>query len=449
MNTTDTTGTETGGTGLVRVTVPAVPGGADLYRSWRRLVTGLDEHETGEDAVLGREAGHGAVVETLPQALLLVVDQHVTGWDHHYVTGERYPQLDAVLTLHFVQDDGTLKKLWNRHFKTAKGAFGSAGLGQIRKHLAVRPQPSEVPLVVVDPGPGVPNLKPGVCRWCAEPLAKGAGVLAGRGRDAQVEHRRECPWTLAEAGSVCALCERPVAPRTARVVVVREGAGRREVRHQGPCDGQLSPEEYERRAAEQRADLDRLEELRRAEEAKAARRKAAAAERRRAAKEEKEKAAKALAEATKERVARLDVVEAPRSRDLYDKKLSPSGERMRLTETRVRLSDGEEAVWWDVVTYGGYAGEGDDDRGGRYYRLDDARWTYQQYSYQEEPYQRRPRERVGAVRCPEDGARHCDNCGTTVSVGGWMSASLGLACDTDCYTAMSDAPGAHAARYHR
>ncbi|MFD6465217.1 hypothetical protein [Streptomyces goshikiensis] len=43
---------------------------------------------------------------------------------------------------------------------------------------------------------------------------------------------------------------------------------------------------------------------------------------------------------------------------------------------------------------------------------------------------------------------HCGNCGTTVAVGGWMIASLGLSCP-DCYDVMSGEPGRHDLRYHR
>ncbi|MDR3084423.1 MAG: hypothetical protein LBV60_26500, partial [Streptomyces sp.] len=149
----------------VRVNVPAVPNGADVNRSWRRALTGLDEQAAGEVAVLGPEVGHGAVVETAPGVLLLVVDQHITGWDETYRTGKPYPLMDAAVTLHLVQDDGTLKRLWARHFKRAKGAFGSAGLTQLRKHLAAHPPAEELPLDVVDPGPGRPNFRTAPCRW--------------------------------------------------------------------------------------------------------------------------------------------------------------------------------------------------------------------------------------------------------------------------------------------
>ncbi|MFF8696298.1 hypothetical protein ACF08W_29205 [Streptomyces sp. NPDC015144] len=434
----------------VRVEIPAVPDGADVHRSWRRALTGLDERAEGDAVVLGPEVGHGAVVKTVPGALLLVMDQHVTGWGEAYRTGKPYPLMDAAVTLHLVQDDGALKALWTRHFKRAKGAFGSAGLTQLRKHLAAHPPAEELPLDVVDPGPGRPNFRPGPCRWCAAVLQKGQGVLVGRGEAAQVEHNRECSSVLAEPGTYCARCGGSVAPRSARLVVVREGVGRREVQHTGRCEDHPSFEEYEQRAAQRRAAEEEQRAAAKAAEEKAAKRREEQAEKRRLAREEKERAARAAAEATRARVESLAVVETIGRQELYNKRLNPSGERMHLVEVSVVLEDGEPAVWWDVAVYGGRPVGDVDDRGGRYFLLADARSEYQRYTYEAAPPRlARWRPRVGDVPCPDDGAKHCDHCGTTSAPAGWMVASLGLSCDdVDCYTAMSDDIGAHARRYH-
>src|SRR5690349_5324072 len=110
----------------VRVKVPAVPDEADMYKSLRQVLTGLDDAQAGPAGVLGPEVGHGAVVETSPGALLLVVDEHVTGWAMPYDGGKRSPVMDAAVVLSVVQGDGELKPVWQRHFKTAKGAFGAA-----------------------------------------------------------------------------------------------------------------------------------------------------------------------------------------------------------------------------------------------------------------------------------------------------------------------------------
>ncbi|MFF9192707.1 hypothetical protein [Streptomyces rochei] len=432
----------------VRVAVPPVPDGADVHRSWRRVLTDLDDRAVGDAAVIGPEVGHGALVETAAGALLLVVDQHVTGWSEAYRTGKTYPLLDAAVSLHLVQDDGALKPLWARHFKRAKGAFGAAGLGQLRKHLAAHPPAEDPPLTVVDPGPGRPNFKPGPCRWCSAVLPKGQGVLVGRGEAAQVEHRQECPSQPAEPGTYCARCGVSVAPGAARVVVVREGDGRREIQHTGRCEDHRSYVAWEQERAQRRADEDARRAGEKVAEEKRAKRREAAAEKRRLAREAKERAAKEAAEATRARVEALDVVEETSRTELYDKGLDPYGERMRLVEVAAVLSDGAPATWWEVTAYGGRIEDAVDDRGGRFFLLPDARNEYRRYEYQSEHYRPRRRLRVGAVPCPADGAKHCDNCGTTDSSGGWMWASMGTACDVDCYDAMSNGPGAHAAQYH-
>ncbi|MGW7328768.1 hypothetical protein ACWGIU_09270 [Streptomyces sp. NPDC054840] len=43
---------------------------------------------------------------------------------------------------------------------------------------------------------------------------------------------------------------------------------------------------------------------------------------------------------------------------------------------------------------------------------------------------------------------HCGNCGTSVAIGGWMIASLGLS-RPDSYDVMSGEPGRYDRRYHR
>jgi hypothetical protein len=426
-----------------------VPKAADVHRSWRRVLTGLDERAEGDAAVLGPEVGHGAIVEIAPGALLLVVDQHITGWSETYRTAKPYPLVDAAVTLHLVQADASLKTVWARHFRTAKGAFGTAGLGQLRKHLAAWPPVADLSLDIVDPGPGRPNFKAGPCRWCDAVLQKDRGVLVGRGPDALVEHRGKCPSSPAQPGKYCARCGGSVAPGTAQLVVVREGEGRREIRHTGSCAEHPSFEEYEERQAQQRAADDRGRAEEKAAEQKRAAKREAATEKRRVARVEKEKAEREAAEAMRARVESLDVVEETGRAELFDKGLDPYGERMRLVEVSVVLSDGKPAQWWDVAAYGGHL-EGDDvdDRGGRYFLLPDARSEYQRYKYEAERYRPARRPRIGSVPCPAGGAKHCDHCGTTVSLGGWMSASLGLACDVDCYDAMADARGAHARQYH-
>ncbi|MFG2408707.1 hypothetical protein ACGFR8_31070 [Streptomyces brevispora] len=173
----------------------------------------------------------------------------------------------------------------------------------------------------------------------------------------------------------------------------------------------------------------------------------AAAEKRRVARQAKETAEREAADAMRARVESLAVIEVTGRQELFDKGLNPYGERMRLVEVSVVLEDGEPAGWWEVTAYGSRLDE-IDDRGGRYFRLFDARSEYQLYKYEPEQYRPDPSPRVGAAPCPPGGGKHCDHCGTTVAVGGWMTASLGQACGVDCYDAMSGARGAHANRHH-
>ncbi|MDX3026183.1 hypothetical protein PV666_51270, partial [Streptomyces acidiscabies] len=119
------------------------------------------------------EVGHGATVAVWPGTVLLVVDQRIVRWERAYTTYDTYPVLDADVALLLVLPDATLKPLWTRHFKTARGAFGPTGLGQVRKHSAAHPVPGDGgadKLVVREtaPGPGRPNYKSGPCRWCGE-----------------------------------------------------------------------------------------------------------------------------------------------------------------------------------------------------------------------------------------------------------------------------------------
>ncbi|WP_328491213.1 hypothetical protein [Streptomyces zaomyceticus] len=435
--------------------VPVVPDGADVHASKRWVVTGVGDG-TGEQAVFGPEVGHGAVLEVPPGVLLLVVDQSITGWGETYHGGKRYPLMDAAVSLLLVLEGGELKTLWTRHFKTAKGAFGLAGLGQLRKHLAAHPPVEDVDVVVVDPGPGRPNFKVGACRWCGASLPVGAGVLVGRGSDAEVEHRQLCPTQAAEPGTPCGLCSVAVAPGTAGTVMVREGTGRWEVRHTGRCEGQVSYEDHVQRAAEDRAAAEELRALEKAEEEKRAKKRAAAAAKRKAAAEEKERLETAAAEETRRRVESLEVVETLSRTTPFDKGLNPTGTRMRLDEVTVRLSDGEPARWWEVSVYGG-RGQADevDERGGRFFLLTDARAEYQQHRYETEPpraggWSWSPSRAGQETPCPVGDVAHCDHCGTVEPEGGgWMAASLGRACGVDCYTAMADNRGAHARRYHR
>ncbi|MEW1657875.1 hypothetical protein [Streptomyces sp. NPDC093707] len=437
-------------TKTVRVRVPVVPARADVQRSWRQIVTGLDSGAAGAAAVLGPEVGHGALVTVAPGALLLSVDQHVTGWRETFVAGgigKPYPLMDAAVTLYRVQDDGELKTEWARHFKTVKGAFGREGHRQIRKHLEARPTVAGS-VQIVDPGPGRPNKTAGTCRWCAGQLPAGRGALVGRGPGVEMEHPRKCPPRPAEPQVACALCARSVAPGTAELVLVREGEGRWEVQHTGGrCEARPSYEEYLEQVRRQRDVQAAQREAAKAAEAKRAARRERAAEKRRKKAEEEEAAAAAV----KQRVVEVGIRCVSGTTELYDKGLSPTGLRMRLVEQDLELADGSAARWWVVQAYGGSEEfeDGEEYQGGPYYLLRDAREEYQCHRYEAAaPVVARRRWEPAACPADDPSQPHCDHCGRADSDGGWMAASLGRACGEPCYTAMSDAPGAHARRYH-
>ena len=274
----------------VCIIVPSVPHTADVYRSWRKILTGLDERAEGSAIICGPEVGHGAAVDTAPGALLLVVDHTVTRWARPRLAG-----------------------------KLVSGARRGAHrvLGPSRRHT----QEAVVP--GLQDGQGRP--------WCGQPAA--------------------APQVVGDLPAVV----------------------------------------------------------------------------------------RAAAEETQRRVETLGVTRVTSSTEQYDKRLSPSGVRMRLVAVTAELSDG------DVEVYGGRRPAGD-GRGGRFYVLADGHGEYQAHSWTAGRYV--PPRRQPAP-CPAAEAKHCDHCGSTNAPGGWMSASLGLARDEDCFDAMADAPGAHARWYHR
>ncbi|MYR54882.1 hypothetical protein GTY54_01010 [Streptomyces sp. SID625] len=440
---------------MVEIVVPKVPGddGADIHRSARWIVTGICERGETRDRLEGIEVGHGARIEIPAGSVLLVLDKRPTGYkDRRFSTP--YMAYDATLTLLLVEETGLRDEpLWTRRFASEKGAFGSSGAGQIIKHLAAHPPAADLHVREVEPGPGRPNWAAGPCRWCGDQVARGAGRAVGHGEEAKVEHppglcrRPAQPVT----GEVCARCKVACVQGSAEWAQVRdpETGQRWEARHRGQCAHWPSPEEDARRTEElrlQREAEQKREAKKRADrEQRAAKRGAAVEEERRAARE------------VRERVERLGVKASVDVATPFDKGLDPHT-RMRLVERRLTLGDDSIAMVFDVEAYGGdrptvgYEGDGvdePDDRGGRYYRRSDARDEYQRHKWTPLPYTQPARRRFEPAPCPLDpSVKHCDHCGTTVTLGGWMVASLGLACDVDCYDAMSNEHGAHARRYH-
>ncbi|MCX4783877.1 hypothetical protein [Streptomyces sp. NBC_01264] len=445
---------------MVEIVVPKVPGdeGADVHRSARWIVTGIREQGEARERLEGTEVGHGARIETPAGSLLLVMDKRPTGYkDGRH---KRYMTYNATLTLLLVEETGLRDKpLWTRQFASEKGAFGSSGAGQITKHLVTHPPVADLNVREVEPGPGRPNWAAGPCRWCGVQVAQGAGRVVGHGKEAEVEHPlRLCrqPAQLV-TGQDCALCGIACVQGSAEWVQVRDSEyGQRwEARHRGDCARWPSPEEEAQRQEELRLQREEQQEAEQKREAKRKADREAREAKRRAAEEEERRAARDV----QERVQRLGIKGSVDVATPFDKGVDPST-RLRLVERRLTLSDDTTVTVWDVETYGDgrptgvYEDDGGyepDDRGGRYYRLSDARGEYQRHKWAPLPYTPPKRLRFEPAACPSDpSVKHCDHCGTTSAPGGWMIASLGLSCDdADCYDAMANERGAHARRYHR
>ncbi|MFH8439349.1 hypothetical protein ACH4A3_29510 [Streptomyces sp. NPDC018007] len=432
---------------MAEIVVPQVPSddGADVHRSARWIVTGVRDQGESRERLEGVEVGHGARVEVPAGSVLLVLDKRATGYKERRFAAP-YMAYDATLTLLLVEEAGLRSKpLWSRRFASEKGAFGSAGVGQITKHLAAHPPAPDLRVREIEAGPGRPNWTAGPCRWCGEQVSKGAGRAIGHGKGARVEHAPgRCVLPAQQvSGEDCARCKVACVPGSGEWVQVRDPeAGQRwEARHRGDCARWPSPEE----------DAQRKEQLRlqRAAEQEAARRREAKKEADREKRAAKRRAARGeerlAAEEVQERVERLGVKETTYVAGHFDKGIDPRT-RMRLVERCLTLGDDSTVTAFDVETYGGVR---EDDRGGRYYRLSDAREEYQRHTWEPLPYTPRRRFRFEPAPCPSGpSVQHCDHCGGTDAPGGWMVASVGLACDVECYTAMSNGPGAHARRYH-
>ncbi|MBE9500757.1 hypothetical protein IHE61_31130 [Streptomyces sp. GKU 257-1] len=124
----------------VTLTVPAVPDGHHPAACWRRVLHTLDPGQSGGWAVSGPWLQAGDTITVPDGALILAVDKTTTGWDTNYRTGESYPVQDANVTAYLARPDGPVK-VWNRHFKAAKSAFGSASLKKLSRLLDQYPAP--------------------------------------------------------------------------------------------------------------------------------------------------------------------------------------------------------------------------------------------------------------------------------------------------------------------
>lgn len=449
----------------VAVTVPPVPAGASPWKSYRKILRDLDESRRGAYALQGPFAEPGDRLAVPEGTLIAAVDQRHVRWDTNHDTGERYAVMSAHVTLYLAGGDGELRQLWHRSFAQAKSAAGPAALTQLRKHLDARPVPSGE-ITVLNEGPGIPNLEETPCAWCGTAVRKEQGRVRGRSDTARVTHvPGQCPPQSIADGTPCERCGITMASKHGdrRVIIDQPGRARWITAHHDYLNCTRSTLLSWEEIQDDIAAAEELQRSRREQAAAAAKRRETAAARRAARKREKEKAARAAAEAEQSRAATLART-ARQTVSLNDKGLG-AGWRARLEECADTLSDGTTTTCWTVTAYPGTAlagpsGEGEGDwlpDGGSddtYWYLPDARRAYRELRWSPDgpvaPPRFRPQQRTSSgPGCPGTDVEHCDHCGAdTPEPGGWMSASLGRACGTDCFDAMADAEGAHARRYH-
>lgn len=437
------------------ITVPPIPPGS-MPSSWRRVVTGIWTSRSGNTTTLLPDDGTqwlsaGDTVQVPAGTVILTVDKAHTGYATTYREGERYATYAPTVAVLTVAEDGTLAETFRRSFKTAKAVLAATVLGKLRAVLDGAP---EGVIIQVLAEAQRPNRSAGECRWCGQQVPAGQGHLHGHGEDTRVEHWLECPTQPATDGdhrAPCAVCGVSVHHTLGVRVVQRPASGPAAggptivIRHRPDLDcanqpqpaaelidAELAYEDAQRRELEAAA----RESLAK-KQAAADKRKAAAAEKRRL----RDAEARRQAEAARDRYELTGVAYTDPEQELYDKSLG-DGARMRLTQTVAHLKDGGDPVtYWTVTSaHLGISRV--------FWLLSDARSFYQGYKF--EPDRSRtpsPVRRVDTAACPD--VRHCDECGSTEAVGGWMGASLGLACGVDCYDAMADRPGRHARTHHR
>lgn len=417
------------------VDIPPVP---PEWTGWRRTLRRLDRSKSGGFQVTGESVSPGARLAN--GTAVVTYEKTVTGQNEAYHGGGTYAVYSATVRLLVADDrqDTGFTEVYTRT-SLAKTAFSDTVLTRLDAILTTL----------------------STCRHCAEPLGPGPRGLTGTGRAVRAEHDGTCPDKAAEPGDPCDVCGVTLTgPKRFAIDPGRRTYDRRTktwtTRHTTDCATTPIPskedqEESEARLiSEQRAADRRAEEQRKADEAERVAR--LAAERLKRARRADEAHAAEVA-----RVAGLDVVGRV-STTPYDKSLG-DGRRARLIEHLDALSDGTTTKSWTVETYAsamGGASFGEDYDGPEpqkqaedFTRLDWARTAYKTLCFTPAPGRDYQLRRVVVdVPCPGAGVKHCDHCGGTRDEGGWMVASLGLACGQDCCDRMSDRVGRHAERHH-
>lgn len=446
------------------ITVPPIPEPM-MASSWRRVVTGIRVSRSGATTTLLPDDGSqwlaaGDMVQLPAGTVILVVDKTFTGSAANYRTGEPYTVYTPTVTVLRVTGEGDLATVYRRTFKTSKSIYSTTVLGKLR--AALETSPAAVVAQVLAEAQR-PNRTAEPCRWCGGRVAAAHGHVVGHGDQVQVEHWKQCPPQPARPGDhrvPCTVCGVSVHHTLGVRTVERPAGGppadgpRHTIQHQSELDcanrpqpeaelidAELAFQDAQRR--EQEA-ADRAAVAKKQKAAQARRDKAAAKRRTKQERERQE------AEAMRELVARVGIHYTEPPTNLYDKGLG-GGIRMRLDQTVGHLAgadsgadDGTDgtATWWTVTCPGLGISK-------QFWQRAEARAYYQKFSYDPDRSTTPSRDRAVPVSsCPTPDVEHCGECGSTTAVGGWMAASLGLACDTDCYDAMSDRPGRHDRTHH-
>lgn len=295
------------------------------------------------------------------------------------------------------------------------------------------------------------------CHWCGQRVAVDQGWRVGWHEDAYIEHDR-CPGTGTGKGEVCALCGVDIVLGQGAYYPHRDnGRGGLRAEHLPemlctvvPAPSAAAQEAaFAERVAREREEAARQAELRRAEDERKERRRR---------KDRECRQAKAQAARAQDRRLSAQGTEVSRASECIMSKNIGHGRRAQLWEHTLTLDNGHVTRRWNVEVVGtdpGFNGEDyDPDPGETYEETDDKDAARATYSTLQAPTRRRDRYTRRWVEAPARGdrpcppGRHCGNCAAPVPEGTGMVASLGLACDVDCYDAMADDHGDHDRRYH-
>ncbi|MFJ5120955.1 hypothetical protein [Kitasatospora sp. NPDC088548] len=208
-------------------TIEIPPGEPGANRSWRKLLTALDDTERGGFAVQGPWLDGGAQYK-LPVGALIVAVDHTSETEHR-------------IRLLRVNARGRLTTERDSTFKRDRSSFGTGMRHTLARALAAHPPaaPDREPHLVQSPEPT--NHYDGRCAACGHPVPANTGRLDGAPGDRHhVRHKPgDCPPAPpAEPrrnlhAQTCADCGGLIEAGAGILTSPYEGVW--EVRHDGPC----------------------------------------------------------------------------------------------------------------------------------------------------------------------------------------------------------------------